>query len=107
MAEDITTNVEIEANKFFEIKKVGPLITNVFSGAILVGVILTLAYLIWGAIDWIMSEGDKQKYETARNKITHAVIGLVILALIWLVWRLILLFLGIGNIGGNQVKLNL
>jgi hypothetical protein len=51
------------------------IINIVFSLATL-GVFLLL---VWGAIDWIMSGGEKSKIESARNKMTNAVIGLVIL----------------------------
>lgn len=47
---------------------------------ILVGGLATLLYLLWGAVDWIISGGDQGKVESARKKMTHAVIGLMILA---------------------------
>ena len=64
-------------------------------------------YLIWGAIDWITSGGDKAKYESARNKITYALIGLAIMAFVWLIWRMVIYFLGIGIVSKGQVELNL
>ncbi len=36
-------------------------------------------YVLTGALDWVQSGGDKEKVETARKKITTAVIGLIIL----------------------------
>lgn len=51
---------------------------------------LTFFYLIFGAINWITSGGDKGKVEAARNKITAAVIGLLILAATWGVFSLLL-----------------
>lgn len=44
-----------------------------------VGGIMVLLYFIWGAIDWIISAGDKGKLEAARNKMMHAFIGLLLL----------------------------
>jgi hypothetical protein len=44
-----------------------------------IGAIMVLVYFIWGAIEWITSGGDKGKTEAARNRITNAVIGLIIL----------------------------
>jgi hypothetical protein len=46
---------------------------------ITVGGVATLLYFIWGAIDWITAGGDSGKIEKARNKITQAIIGMVIL----------------------------
>ncbi len=48
-----------------------------FVGAI----ILCLAYLIWGGIDWTMSYGDKTKVQKARLKLVYAIIGLFIVFL--------------------------
>lgn len=53
------------------------------SVGILIGVLFFVYGLISGAIDWISSQGDKQKLETARSKITNAIIGLVILFAIY------------------------
>ena len=99
----MTTDIQTEADKIFEIKKVGPLISNSLGTAILIAAILTLAYLVWGAIDWVTSEGDTEKLKKAQNKITHAIIGLAIMAAVWLIWRLAIYFLGIGIISSGQV----
>ncbi len=52
---------------------------NLWRVVISLGSILVMVYFIWGSIDWITSGGDKGKVETARTKITSAVIGLIIL----------------------------
>lgn len=52
---------------------------NLWKVIISLGSILVMIYFIWGAIDWITSGGDKGKTEAARNKITQAVIGLILL----------------------------
>lgn len=50
--------------------------------ALMIGAaLLTLAYLIWAGINWVMSDGDKAKITQARNKITYAIIGLVVIFL--------------------------
>ena len=35
--------------------------------------------MIWGGIQWILSGGDKGSVQSAQGKITHAIIGLVVL----------------------------
>ena len=57
----------------------GLLLNQLLSIALTIGVIAVLLFLIWGGIEWITSGGDKSKTEKARDKITQAVIGLVIL----------------------------
>ena len=57
----------------------GNLISQVLNISLTVGVIAVLFYLIWGGIDYITAGGDKGKTEKAREKITQAVIGLIVL----------------------------
>jgi hypothetical protein len=45
---------------------------------IVVAILITLLYLIWGGIDYITSEGKKDKMERAKKKITYAIVGIVI-----------------------------
>jgi len=76
---------------------IGTLITSVLTFVMLIAALLILMYLIWGGIQWITSGGDKGKTEEARNKITSAVIGLIILAAAWAVFLIILKFLGFSS----------
>lgn len=73
---------------------IGALINAVLSFVMVLGALLVFFYLIWGGIEWITSGGDKGKTEGARNKITAAVIGLIILAASYAILQLILRFLG-------------
>lgn len=45
---------------------------------LVVVVLLSFAFIIWGALNWITSEGDKTKVESARKTIIFAVVGLVV-----------------------------
>lgn len=57
----------------------GALISD-YLGIALVGAgLLLLFYLVWGGIQWITSAGDKGQVEKARNKITQAIVGLLVL----------------------------
>ncbi|MFS8158905.1 MAG: hypothetical protein ACMG6E_01585 [Candidatus Roizmanbacteria bacterium] len=48
-----------------------------------------LLYLLWGSLDWVMSGGDKDKVDKARQKIMAALIGvIVIVATLSIVWAL-------------------
>lgn len=46
--------------------------------------VLALAYLLWGGIQWIMSEGEAKKIEKARNTMLFALIGMAIVFLSYL-----------------------
>ena len=58
----------------------GYYLSNLWQAIAILGGLALLLYLVWGAIDWLMSEGDQQKLTNAKNKITHALIGMAILA---------------------------
>ncbi len=63
---------KITSGRFGDI--ISSLITIIFIIAIVVAVI----YLLYGAIKWIISAGDKGKVEEARNHIVAAIVGLII-----------------------------
>lgn len=76
---------------------VGSLLNAVLSFVMVVAALLVLMYLIWGGIEWITSGGDKGKTESARNKITAAVIGLIVLAAAYAIFMLVIRFLGFSD----------
>ena len=43
------------------------------------GALAVIGFFIWGAFEWITSGSDSKKAESARQRMTNAVIGLVIL----------------------------
>ena len=76
-------------------------ISNVISFALnlvmIVALLLVFLYLILGGIQWITSGGDKGKTEEARNKITAAVIGIIILAAAYALVQFIAYILGLPS----------
>lgn len=57
----------------------GNLIVTLWRTAITLGGIALLVMLIYGALEWILAGGDKGKIESARNRITQSIIGLLVL----------------------------
>jgi hypothetical protein len=87
----------------------GAIITFILRLTMFIAILLVLFYLISGAIEWITSGGEKGKTEAARNKITTAVIGLVVLAATYAIFTLLLqIFFGQSNIEGafGALRLN-
>lgn len=60
---------------------VGIIFGNVITLFFAVGAIGFTIMIVWGAVDWILSGGDKEKVSGARKRITQAIVGLVILSL--------------------------
>ena len=56
----------------------GKIIGNSIALFLIVVVLLTFGFLIYGGINWIMSGGDKTKLESARRTIIYAIIGLIV-----------------------------
>jgi hypothetical protein len=82
-----------------KILDIGKLIGAVVGTLMILAALITFVYLILGGIQWITSGGDKTAMEAARNKITHAIVGLVIVASAWAIMILVQNFLGIDVVG--------
>jgi len=57
-----------------------PLIARLWQTAVIAGSLALLIFLVWGAIDWLISEGNPEKVKNAQNKILHSLFGLGLLA---------------------------
>ncbi|MEA2057014.1 MAG: hypothetical protein U9O78_04925 [Patescibacteria group bacterium] len=71
------------------------ILSNLLEAAMLIAGLALLLYLIWGAIEWITSGGDTSKLEKARNRITQAVVGIIVLSAVIAVFKLVQEFLGV------------
>lgn len=78
----------------------GKIISSLIGAFLIIAFVLALIYLLTGGLAWITSEGDKQNLEKARQKITQAIVGLVIVASAYAIFKLVGQFLGldIGNL---------
>lgn len=76
---------------------IGAIISSMLNLVMLIAAILVFMYLIWGGIEWITSGGDKSKTENARNKITAAIVGLIVLAASYALLQLALNLLGFSG----------
>ena len=62
-----------------------------------IGIVIAVAFLIYGGIRWVLSGGDKTKVEAARSHIVASIIGLVIIAASFLIFSLVFQILGVRN----------
>ena len=80
-------------------------IANIISALIIliliVAALIFFFMLVWGGIRYITSGGDKGQTEAARNQITAALIGLVIVFAAWAIINLVNLFFGINILSLN------
>ncbi len=76
----------------------GIYINQMLKFILMISALLVFAQLVWGGLEWITSGGDKKKVDDARNKITAAVIGLIIVASSFAILQLALNFIGYSSI---------
>lgn len=56
--------------------------------------IVLIFMIIWGAFDWLVSEGDKEKLSGAQKKIISAFVGFILLAIAFAILRIFGQFTG-------------
>ena len=60
---------------------IGSLASTFISAAMVIGILLSLFYLVYGGFYWLQSKGDKEKLDKARRIILNSIIGLIVMAL--------------------------
>ncbi|MBU1322763.1 hypothetical protein KKE48_03090 [Patescibacteria group bacterium] len=93
---DLSTNIDAQAKSFFAYQSFDKFLPNLLQLALILGAVAAFAFLIWGAIDYIISGGNQERVKTAKTMIGNALAGLAILAAVWVIWRLITYFLGLS-----------
>jgi len=72
------------------------IIAGLIKLTLVIAAIVFFFILVIGGIQWIASGGDKAQTEAARNRITAALVGLVIVFAAWAIIALINTFFGIN-----------
>lgn len=73
----------------------GKLISNMIGSLFIAGFLLATIELLMGAFHWVTSGGDKQELEKARNQITNALIGIILVSAIYAIMTLVGNFFGL------------
>ena len=95
----------IPQNEIIRINNLGQLISALVGTIIIIAALLAFFYLLLGGIQWITSGGDKAGMESARNKITHAIVGLIIVGAAWAIMMLVQGFLGVNVLNNSSLTL--
>ena len=77
------------------------LVTFVVSLLVLVAIVMTIVFVLWGGFLLVISGGDEHKVHPAINMIRYSVVGLLLIAAIILVMPAISSALGFSYIGEN------
>lgn len=71
--------------------------------------ILLLIYMLWGTLDWITSNGEKEKVSKAQNKITFALVGMLLVFVVLVVFGVVagdILGIIVNTPDGWQLKIS-
>lgn len=69
-------------------------LTNLVALIYSLATIVLIFMILWGAFDWMTSGGEKEKLESARNKIISAIIGIMLFAIAFAIIQLLGTFTG-------------
>lgn len=97
------TNAGVQAGNNSADTLLGGVTRNAITLVFTIASISAVIMFLWGSVNWILSGGDKEKIAAARKKITAALIGLVVLALSFLILSLVGVFIGINPLKGLQI----
>lgn len=95
------TTLDIAKPTSVSVDNLGTAISGIIGILIVIAAIAAFVFLILGGIQWITSGGDKAGMESARNKITSAVVGLIIVAAAWAIMALLGKFIGFDILSGS------
>ena len=82
---------------------IGAIVTFLVGFIIVLAILVAVFFIVIGALQWITSGGDKQKVADARNHIIAAIVGLIIVALTFVIINVVTEALGLGPITGLKI----
>lgn len=77
------------------LKEIADVFTNVIKVVVGLGFIALLALLVWAGIKYLISGGEPKAIQAAHLTVTWALLGVLFLAIAWLILQLIEVFTGI------------
>lgn len=80
---------------------INTLIAFIINAIIVLGIVLSLIFLLYGGVRWILSGGDKGKVDSARSTIVAAIVGLIIVILAYIIINAVLQVLTGKSLNGG------
>lgn len=68
-----------------------------------ISTVVLIFMILWGAIDWMISEGDKEKLANAQKKLINAFIGIILLAAAFAIIKVLGQFTGFTFFEGQNI----
>lgn len=77
------------------LKEIEDVFTSIISVIVGLGFIILLVMLTWAGIKYLTSAGEPKTIQAAHHTVSWALLGIVFMALAWLILQLIKVFTGI------------
>jgi len=90
-----------ELQRFSPATNIGAFTSNIIGFMFIIAALAAFVYFVLGGLQWIVAGSDKDKVESAKNRITNAIIGLGIVAVSWAIFLLLNHFFGLNLAGGE------
>ncbi len=58
---------------------IGSIIVSILNVMIIAGAVMLLIMIVWSGIAWITSGADKERLQGAKQRLTNAIIGFIVL----------------------------
>lgn len=88
----------------FGAEGISKFLSNAIALFYVIATVVLVLMIIWGAFDWMISEGDKEKVANARNRILNAIIGILIFAAAFGIIRVLGQFTGFSFFQTSQTQ---
>ena len=80
---------------------IGSLASGFIEIMMVIGILLSFFYFIYGGFYWIQSRGNKEKLDKARRILTFAILGIIIMSIALVIVNVIMASIGIETIFDN------
>lgn len=86
----------------FGAKGISKFLSNLITLIYSLAAVVLIFMLLWGAWDWLTSEGEKEKLENAKRKILNAIIGIMLFAAAFAIIQVLGTFTGFTFFEGQK-----
>ncbi len=97
MAQNIVISGQTITGPLVGINNIGDLINKLMQFLIPLAAIILLLVFIWAGYDYMMSQGNPEKVKSAQAKLTTGLLGIILLAVSYMVVRFISFIFGLGG----------
>jgi len=78
------------------VETISSLLVNILNTMLIVGAVMLIIAIIWSGLTWMTAGGDKEKVQRAQKRLTHAIIGFVILICVFAIANFVGGVFGLG-----------